>query len=166
LVADEPGRRAAVITISDRVSSGVAEDRGGTVVADALREAGYVVVESVVISDDVDGIEAELRRLARYVDLTVTTGGTGLGPRDRTPEATTAVADYLVPGIAEEMRRAGRTSTANAILSRGVAAVVGSNLVLNLPGSPAGAGQSLSAVLEVIPHALDLLQGHTEHRHA
>lgn len=152
-----------MVTISDRVSSGQSEDGSGPVVVGALRAAGYEVVEASVVPDDPSRIEAELRRLASAVDLTVTSGGTGLGPRDRTPEATAAAADYLVPGLAEEMRRAGRASTPMAILSRGVAAVIGHNLVLNLPGSPAGARQSLDAVIEVLPHALDLLAGNTEH---
>jgi molybdenum cofactor synthesis domain-containing protein len=132
-------------------------------VADALTGAGIEVVERASVADDVDALQSELVRLSKVAELVVTTGGTGLGPRDRTPKATAAVADYLVPGLAEEMRRAGRQSTPMAVLSRGVAAVCGRSLILNLPGSPAGAVESLTAVLPVLPHALEQLAG-SDHR--
>jgi molybdenum cofactor synthesis domain-containing protein len=150
---------AAVITVSDRVAAGRAEDLGGPAVAQALAAAGFDVTATSVVSDDPGEVARELARLSEEVRLVVTTGGTGISPRDRTPEATFEVADYLVPGLAEEMRRASREKTPMAVLSRGVAAVRGRCLILNLPGSPTGAVESLAAVLEVLPHALEQLGG-------
>ena len=155
--------KAAVVTISDSVSGRTAEDRSGPAVAMALETAGYVVDGRGTVVDDTDAIAATIRHLAQSHDLVVTTGGTGVSPRDHTPQATEAVADYLVPGLAEEMRRAGREATPMAILSRGVVAVVGSCLVVNLPGSPAGATESLAAIIEVLPHALEQLAGRPGH---
>ncbi|HEV3232630.1 MAG TPA: MogA/MoaB family molybdenum cofactor biosynthesis protein [Candidatus Dormibacteraeota bacterium] len=157
------GLSAAVLTVSDRVAAGVAVDRGGPAVAERLRGAGFAISEVAVVADEPAQIEAALRRLAGGAALVATTGGTGLGPRDRTPEATAAVCDYLVPGLAEEMRRAGRDHTPLAILSRGVAGALGTSLLLNLPGNPSGALENLDAVLPVLPHALALLQGNTAH---
>jgi molybdenum cofactor synthesis domain-containing protein len=153
------GHTAAIITVSDRVSSGEAEDRSGPAVAAALADGGFEVVSAATVADEADAIAAEIRRAATSAHLVVTTGGTGLGPRDHTPEATTSVADYLVPGIAEEMRRAGRFTTPMALLSRAVAGVVGRSLVINLPGSASGALESLEAVADILPHALDVLGG-------
>ena len=153
------GHTAAVITVSDRVSSGEAEDASGPELVAALADHGFEVVSATAIADEPAAIGAEIRRAAASAALVVTTGGTGLGPRDHTPEATTSVADYLVPGIAEEMRRAGRFTTPMALLSRAVAGVVGRSLVLNLPGSSSGALESLDAVADVLPHALDVLGG-------
>ena len=150
---------ALVITVSDRVAAGEAEDLSGPAVTAALVGHGFKVVGAVVVSDDVEQVAAALREAALTAALVVTTGGTGLGARDRTPEATTAVAGVLVPGIAEAIRRAGSASTPMAILSRGVAAVVGKSLVLNLPGSPVGAVESLEAVAPVLPHAIEVLSG-------
>jgi molybdenum cofactor synthesis domain-containing protein len=150
---------ALVITVSDRVAAGEAEDLSGPAVTAALVGHGFKVVGAVVVSDDVEQVAAALREAALTAALVVTTGGTGLGARDRTPEATTAVAGVLVPGLAEAIRRAGSASTPMAILSRGVAAVVGKSLVLNLPGSPAGAVESLEAVAAVLPHAIEVLSG-------
>jgi molybdopterin adenylyltransferase len=146
-----------VITVSDRCSAGQSEDRSGPAVAALLQEAGFEVVAREVIPDDIDRIR-ELLRAAR-ADLVVTTGGTGLAPRDLTPQATRLELDYEVPGLAEEMRRAGLASTPTALLSRSLAGVMGGRLVLNLPGSPRGATESLSAVLPVLPHAIALLGG-------
>jgi molybdenum cofactor synthesis domain-containing protein len=145
------------------VARGEAVDGGGPAVAERLRAAGFTVAATEVVPDEPPLIEAALRRLAARVALVATTGGTGLAARDSTPEATAAVAEYLVPGLAEEMRRAGREETPMAVLSRGVAGVLGDCLLLNLPGSPTGAVQSLEAVLPVLPHALALLQGDTDH---
>src|ERR1700716_1905503 len=141
------GRHAAVLTVSDRVSSGAAVDAAGPAIVQRLAEAGFVVGTTEVVADEQADVEAALARLAEGAALVVTTGGTGIAARDRTPEATIAVADFVVPGLGEEMRRRGRDHTPNAILSRGVAAVLGPSLVLNLPGSPKGAVESLEAVL-------------------
>jgi molybdopterin adenylyltransferase len=160
-----PGARAAVLTVSDGVAGGSRGDESGQALADVLRAAGYDVVASVV-PDEAGRIREELRRLAAEAELVVTTGGTGLGPRDVTPEATRAVLDREAPGLAEAMRAAGRASTPMADLSRGVSGVIDGALVLNLPGSPRGAMESLEAVLPVLPHALELLGGHTTHSEA
>jgi molybdenum cofactor synthesis domain-containing protein len=151
--------QATVITVSDRVARGAAEDRSGPAVAGRLRAEGLVVGDVVTVADEPREISAAITAAAAAASLVLTTGGTGLSPRDRTPEATAAVADYLVPGLAEEMRRSGRAKTPMAVLSRGVAAVIGGALVINLPGSPAGAVESLEALLPVIPHALEQLGG-------
>jgi len=158
---------AAVVTVSDGVSRGVRDDASGRTVAALLREHGFEVAAHDVVPDEPPAIEGILRDLAgRGMALVVTTGGTGLGPRDVTPEATRAVIEREVPGLAEEMRAAGRGSTPFAALSRGIAGTRGSTLILNLPGSERGAAESLSAVLPALPHALDLVAGHTAHGHA
>jgi molybdopterin adenylyltransferase len=157
---------AAVLTVSDGVIHGNREDRSGESVAAALADAGFEVVRREAVPDERPEIEAALRELADAARLVVTTGGTGFGPRDVTPEATLAVLDRQAPGLAEAMRAAGRAATPLADLSRGVAGSRNEALVVNLPGSPRGAVDSLRAVLEVVPHALDLLAGHTRHGHA
>jgi len=160
----EPQRTAAVVTVSDGVAQGVRVDASGGAVAALLGRSGFDVGRRDVVPDERDQIEALLRSLAADgVRLVVTTGGTGLGPRDVTPEATRAVIDREAPGLAEEMRASGRGSTPMAALSRGVAGSLGSTLFLNLPGSERGAVESLSALLPVLPHALDLLAGQTAH---
>lgn len=154
--------RAAVVTVSDGVTHGTRADESGETAEALLREAGLDVVDRSVVPDERPVIEARLRELAgRGLALVVTTGGTGFGPRDVTPEATRAVIDREAPGLAELMRRAGLEQTPMAALSRAVAGSVGSTLVLNLPGSPKGVRESLEAVLPVVPHALELLAGAT-----
>jgi molybdopterin adenylyltransferase len=152
-----------VLTVSDGVAQSVREDASGRAVAEALAGAGFEVARREVVPDQRDRIEGILRELAADAALVVTTGGTGLGPRDLTPEATRAVLDREAPGLAEAMRAAGRASTPMADLSRGVAGSIGPALVVNLPGSPGGAVESLKAVLPVLPHALELLSGAAVH---
>ena len=155
---------AAVLTVSDGVAEGSREDASGRAVTDVLVAAGFEVVRREVVPDERDRIEATLRELAGSAALVVTTGGTGFGPRDVTPEATRAVLDREAPGLAEAMRASGRAVTPMADLSRGVAGTVGSALVLNLPGGRRGAVEGLEAVLPALPHALELLAGRTTHR--
>ncbi len=160
-MAEQPVR-AAVLTISDGVSHGVREDRSGEAVATVLAEAGYEV-ERHLVDDEEERVANALRELAERLPLVVTTGGTGLGPRDRAPEATRRVIDREAPGLAEAMRAAGRATTPLADLSRAVAGTAGSALIVNLPGSPKAATESLGAILDILPHALELLSGRTEH---
>ena len=159
----EPNRRAAILTVSDGVFHGTRTDDSGRSLAELLAGAGFEVADTAVVADEVPEIEAAIRRMATVANLVVTTGGTGFGPRDVTPEATRAVIDREAPGLAETMRAVGRLSSPMAIISRGVTGVVGSALVLNLPGSPKGAVESLSTVMDVVPHALQLLAGDTQH---
>jgi molybdopterin adenylyltransferase len=156
-------RKAAVLTISDGVFHGTRTDDSGRALAELLTEAGFEIAGSAVVPDEIPEIEAALQRLAAESDLVVTTGGTGFGPRDVTPEATRRVIDREAPGLAETMRAVGRQSSPMAIISRGVTGVAGSALVLNLPGSPRGATESLRTVMDVVPHALALLAGDTQH---
>ena len=158
----------AIVTASDGVSRGTRRDTTGDALAGLLEDAGHTVASRVVVPDERDRIAAALRRAADddRVDLVVVTGGTGFGPRDVTPEATTDVVDRHAPGLAEAMRAAGRASTPMADLSRGIAGIRGATLVLDLPGSTRGATESLEAVLPVLSHALQLLHGHTQHHPA
>ena len=157
-------RSAAVITVSDSCSRGERVDRSGPATAELLRQNGYEVLREQIVPDEQAAIEAALNQLCRQARLVVTTGGTGIAVRDVTPEATRAVCQRLIDGIPERIRAAGVKSTPLAILSRGLCGVSGQSLILNLPGSPEGATESLLAVLDVLPHALDLLAGQTAHR--
>ncbi len=157
----EPGLPAAVLTVSDGVTAGTRVDESGRVVEELLRAAGFDV-ERTVVPDERAQIEARLQYFAgRGVPLVVTTGGTGFGPRDVTPEATRAVIDREAPGLAEVMRTAGLEKTPLAALSRGVVGSRGATMIVNLPGSPKGARESLEAVLPVLPHAVEVLGGRT-----
>lgn len=164
-VDDRDRRTAAVVTASDGVSAGERSDRSGPAVAARLTTAGFTVPITEVVPDERGVIADTLRRLADEAGVAVVaiTGGTGFGPRDVTPEATLEVIDRAAPGLAEAMRAAGRRHTPMADLSRGVCGIRGRTLLLDLPGSPKGATESLDAVLELLPHALDLLAGDTAH---
>jgi molybdopterin adenylyltransferase len=155
-------RRALVITASDRVNEGVREDTSGVGVGKRLETLGFDV-QRAVLPDERGKLTDVLRASARTHELIVTTGGTGLTPRDVTPQATRDAIDYEVPGLAEAMRAAGRATTPFADLSRGVVGVVGRSLVVNLPGSPKGALESLAAIEPVLDHALETLAGPFDH---
>jgi len=156
--------RAHVITVSDGVSAGTRDDVSGPALLDVLKRARFQVSGPEVVPDAEDRIsDAVVAAVVDGADLVVTTGGTGLGPRDVTPQATSLLIDYEVPGLGELMRRAGESSTPMAALSRGVAGVRGQALILNVPGSVNGATESLEAVIPVLGHAIQLLHGDTKH---
>ncbi len=156
---------AAVLTISDSVSAGARADRSGPAVRDRLEQLGWSVTVMEVIPDEAPEIGVRLATLADggQVSAIFTTGGTGVAVRDVTPEATRAVLDREIPGFGELMRAKGRKSTPLAVLSRSTAGTRGRVLIVNLPGSPRGAVESLDAIVELVPHVLDLLKGETEH---
>jgi molybdopterin adenylyltransferase len=156
------GRSALVVTASDRGASGERADATGEGVAGRLQRLGFAV-ERRVVPDDRPMIENAIRDGASRFPLVVTTGGTGLTPRDVTPQATLAVIDYEVPGLAEAMRAAGRRQTPMADLSRSVVGVAGRSLVVNLPGSPKAALESIEAIVPVLEHALETLAGPFDH---
>jgi molybdenum cofactor synthesis domain-containing protein len=150
------GLAAKVLTASDGVIHGTREDRSGAALAERLVEAGYAVVDRRAVPDGVEPVSAALAEMAAdFTGVIVTTGGTGFGPRDLTPEATRQIIDREAPGLAEAMRLAAPRGLGR--LSRGIAGTIGSALVLNTPGSPAGAVESLDAVLDLLPHAIRLL---------
>jgi molybdopterin adenylyltransferase len=154
---------AAVITVSDSCARGEREDLSGPAVAQLLQKLHFKIAAREVVPDDSIKIQNLLIRLSRVVQFVVTTGGTGIAARDVTPEATIAVCDRLLDGVAERMRSEGAKKTPFAALSRGVCGVRGRALILNLPGSPAGAVESLEAIAGLLPHAIELLGGKTEH---
>jgi len=156
---------AAVVTISDSASAGTRADRSGPAVRARLEQLGWNVSVTEVIPDEAAQIGARLSTLADggQVSAIFTTGGTGIAPRDVTPEAVRAVIDREIPGLGELMRTKGRESTPLAALSRSLAGTRGKVLIVTLPGSPRGAVQSLDAIVELVPHVLDLLRGRTEH---
>lgn len=153
---------AKILTVSDSVAAGAAVDRAGPALASRLVEANFSIEEQRVVEDGIDSVAAALKDLTEnYHGLVVTTGGTGFGPRDLTPEGTRAVLDRLAPGLAEAMRLADPAGR----LSRAIAGTRGRALVLNTPGSPTGAVEFLESVLDVLPHAIDILAGAAHHTH-
>ncbi|HEY4931681.1 MAG TPA: MogA/MoaB family molybdenum cofactor biosynthesis protein [Terriglobales bacterium] len=154
---------AAVVTVSDSAARGERVDLSGPATTEVLRQHGFEVVMQQVVADDQQQIEDILAELAEQVQLVVTTGGTGIAERDVTPEATRAVCYKLIEGIPGKMRADGLAKIPYAILSRGVCGVRGRSLILNLPGSPKGAVDSLQSVIHILPHAIDLLAGKTGH---
>lgn len=157
-----PGKpwQAAVITLSDKGSRGERVDESGPAIAARLTENGYEVVERVLIPDDAEELKRQLIRLCDelQLDLILTTGGTGFGLRDVTPEATIAVADRLVPGIAEAMRAESLKITKHAMLSRAASVIRGKTLIINLPGSPRACMENMDVFMDTIPHGLGLLR--------
>ncbi|MGA8224642.1 MAG: MogA/MoaB family molybdenum cofactor biosynthesis protein [Candidatus Acidiferrales bacterium] len=153
--------RISILTVSDSVAAGKYEDRSGPAVAARCKELGWTIASTTVLPDDREAIEAFLKKTAvsNEADAILSTGGTGVGPRDVTPEATMAVAERLIPGFAEHMRAEGRKKTERALLSRGVAAIRGTTIIINLPGSPRGAVESLDAIAALLPHAVAVLHG-------
>ncbi|MBI1749235.1 MAG: MogA/MoaB family molybdenum cofactor biosynthesis protein [Acidobacteria bacterium] len=153
--------RVAILTISDSVFRGERADLSGPALRERCAQRGWQVVAAEIVPDESSTIQAFLIACAdsRQADVILTTGGTGLGPRDVTPEATAAVCPRLIPGLGELMRAAGKGSNPHAALSRAVAGVRGQTLIVNLPGSPKGAVESLDAVAALLPHAVDVLRG-------
>ncbi len=156
--------RAAVITVSDRCSRGEREDKSGPEIASRLKDAGYEVVETLLVPDSKEEIKRLLIRLAdqRQLDLILTTGGTGFAPRDVTPEATMEAATKYAPGIAEAIRAYSMNITRRAMLTRGVSVIRNNTLIINLPGSPKACGECLDFIMDTLPHAIDLLRGESQ----
>ena len=152
-------RQVSIITVSDSAYSGKRADESGSALVALLTDAGYVPLPPLVVPDEWSAIETAITHAADtlHIPLIVTTGGTGFAPRDITPEVTRSLIEREVPGIPEEMRRLGRSITARAILSRGIAGIRGGSLIINLPGSPKAASENIASVLDVLPHALDIL---------
>jgi molybdenum cofactor synthesis domain-containing protein len=157
--------RAKVLTVSDGVAEGSRDNKSGRALAEQLMEAGYEVIDQRVCADGVESVSAQLREMTDgFAGLVVTTGGTGFGPRDLTPEGTTAVVDRVAPGIAEAIRAASNAGGRGfGMLSRATAGCLGATLIVNCPGSPGGAREAMEVVLPVLDHALELLAGGRPH---
>ena len=157
--------RAVVITVSDACSRGEREDTSGAALVQLLTELGAAIVETRILSDDLDPLVQTLTDFAQRddVNLIITTGGTGLGPRDNTPEATQQVIEREAPGIAEAIRLESLKATPMAMLSRGVCGVRSGTLIINVPGSPKAVRESFAVIAPIIPHALNLIAGRTRH---
>ncbi len=153
--------RVALVTVSDSVSQGARPDRSGPALRERCAALGWQVISAMVVPDESAVLQARLIELADSVlaDVILTTGGTGVGPRDTTPEATEAVCEKLIPGLAELMREKGRQATPRAALSRALAGVRRRTVIVNLPGSPKGAVESLDAIADLLPHAVEVLRG-------
>ena len=153
--------KVAILTVSDSCQRGEREDVSGPTIAEMLPQDVFETCEKAIVADDRGAIADEIVYFAdeAKVELVFTTGGTGLGPRDVTPEATGDVCDRLVPGLSETIRAEGLKKVRSAILSRGIAAVRGQTLVINLPGSPKGVRESLEAILDIVPHAAEMMRG-------
>ncbi|MBF0566698.1 MAG: MogA/MoaB family molybdenum cofactor biosynthesis protein [Nitrospirae bacterium] len=154
--------RAAVLTISDKGSRGERTDESGPAIAELLKSIGCEVIGYDIVPDDKEEIKAKLISLAGRADLILTTGGTGLSPRDVTPEATLEVIEREVPGLAELMRAEGMKLTRRAALSRAVCGTLGASLIVNLPGSPRAVKENLRFILDLLPHGIEKLKGSTE----
>lgn len=150
---------AAVLTLSDKGAMGEREDLSGPAIEEMLKRIGAEVTDYVILPDEKEMIKVKLLEYCQRVDLILTTGGTGLAPRDVTPDATIEVIDREIPGIAEAMRAEGMKKTARSMLSRAVAGVRGQTLIINLPGSPKAVRENLDAILDVIPHAIEKIKG-------
>ncbi|MFB0555573.1 MAG: molybdenum cofactor biosynthesis protein B [Phycisphaerae bacterium] len=153
--------RVAILTVSDSCAQGKREDISGQTIKDMLPEDSFEICRKKIVADDREKIINELQHFSDKADIDVvfTTGGTGLGPRDVTPEATASVCERIIPGLGEMMRNEGLKKTQNAILSRGIAGICNRTIVINLPGSPKGVKESLEIILEVLPHAVDMMHG-------
>ncbi len=153
--------KAAIVTVSDSCAAGNREDRSGPAVAEMLSGKGFEVLERTVVPDEKEAIEAQLCQLCDRsgADVVITAGGTGLGPRDVTPEATAAVCERLIPGLSEIMRVLGWHKSKTAVLSRGVCGMRNGTVVINLPGSVKGATESLEVIIDVLVHAVEMAKG-------
>jgi molybdenum cofactor synthesis domain-containing protein len=153
--------RVAILTVSDSCAQGQREDVSGQTIKDMLAEDKFEICEKRIVADDLMSIANELKCFSDKADIDVvfTTGGTGLGPRDVTPEATASVCERIIPGFGEMMRTEGRKKTKSAVLSRSIAGICNKTLIINLPGSPKGVRESLEIILDVLPHAVDMMLG-------